>query len=143
MWFKETDGRPRIHGLLSAMDAGSDALPDDVDVLKAALVAERAQRIAAEALAAAAQAKGADDQVLIAHLQLQIEKLRRTIFGQRSERSERLLDQLELQLEEAEASATADELAAEMVVRRTSLVDAFTHRRPSRQPFPAHLPRER
>jgi transposase len=125
------------------MAAGPDALPDDVDALKAALVAERAQRVAAEALAAAAQAKISNDQALIAHLKLQIEKLRRTIFGQRSERTERLLDQLELQLEEAEASATADELAAEMAVWRTSLVDASTRRRPSRQPFPAHLPRER
>jgi transposase len=111
------------------MDAGSDTLPDDIDALKAALVAERAQRIAAEALAAAAQAKVSDDQVLIAHLKLQIEKLRRTIFGQRSERSERLLDQLELQLEEAEASATADEVALETAAARTSFVAAFTRSR--------------
>jgi hypothetical protein len=46
-------------------------------------------------------------------LKLQIEKLRRAQFGQRSERAARLLDQLELQLEDLEASATEDELAAE------------------------------
>jgi hypothetical protein len=70
-------------------------------------------------------------------------KLRRTIFGQRSERSQRLLDQLELQLEEAEASATEDELAAGMMAARASSVATFPRRRPSRQPFPARLPRER
>jgi hypothetical protein len=37
--------------------------------------------------------------------------MRRQQFGQRSERSARLLDQLELQLEDLEASATEDELA--------------------------------
>ena len=48
------------------------------------------------------------NEALIAHLKLEIEKLRRQLYGQRSERKERLLDQLELQLEEAEASATED-----------------------------------
>lgn len=125
------------------MDAGPDALPDDVAALKAALVAAQERAAAAEAEVATVRARLSDDQVLIAQLKLQIEKLRRTIFGQRSERSQRLLDQLELQLEEAEASATADELAAGMMAARTSSVAATIRKRPSRQPFPAHLPRER
>ena len=125
------------------MDAGPDALPDDVAALKAALVAAPERAAAAEAEVATVRARLSDNQVLIAHLKLQIEKLRRTIFGQRSERSQRLLDQLELQLEEAEASATEDELAAGMMATEISPVTAFTRRRPSRQPFPAHLPRER
>ena len=79
---------------------------------------------------------------LIAHLRLEIAKLKRDRFGRRSERTQRLLDQYELQLEELEASATADELAAEQAVARTT-VEAFTRRRPSRQPLPEHLPRER
>ena len=60
----------------------------------------------------------------------------------RSERKERLLDQLELQLEDAEAAATEDELAAE---RSARLVQgkSFERKRPSRKPFPAHLPRQR
>jgi len=72
------------------------------------------------------RAKAADDQALIVHLKLQIGKLRRERFGQRSERSSRLLHQLELQLEELEASATEDELVAERVAARTTRVAAFT-----------------
>ena len=80
---------------------------------------------------------------MIAHLKLQIEKLNRDRYGPRSERTARLLDQLELQLEELEASATEDELAAEMAAAKTTKVASFTRKRPSRKPFPEHLPRER
>ena len=107
------------------------------------LLARGEELAAASAEAATLRAKAADDQALIAHLNLQIEKLRRERFGQRSERSARLLDQLELQLEELEASATEDELAAEKAVARTTNVRGFTRNRPSRKPFPEHLPRER
>jgi len=117
------------------MEAGLDALPDDVEALKAALLGERAAH-------AETRAARTGDQALIAHLKLAIEKLRRDLYGQRSERSQRLIEQMELQLEELEASATEDELAAEMAAR-TMKVTAFTRRRPSRQPFPDHLPRER
>jgi transposase len=120
-----------------------DMIPDDIDALKAALIAERTERIAAQAVAAAVQAKLSEDQDLIAHLKLQIEKLRRAIYGQRSERSMRLLDQMELQLEELEATATEDELLAEMATAKTTSVAAFTRKRPVRKPFPEHLPRER
>lgn len=47
------------------------------------------------------------------------------------------------QLEELEASAIEDELAAETAAARTTTVAAFTRKRSSRRPFPAHLPRER
>jgi transposase len=113
-----------------------NALPDDIETLKAAL-------IVAQAEAAAARAQLSADQALIAHLKLQIEKLNRERFGQRSERTARLIDQLELQLEELEASATEDELAAERAAAKTTAVAAFARKRPSRKPFPEHLPRER
>lgn len=58
------------------------------------------------------------DQALIAHLKLQIGKLNRDHYGQRSERTPRLLDQLELTLEELETAATEDELAAEMAAAK-------------------------
>ena len=77
------------------------------------------------------------------HLKLRIEKLRREIFGPRSERSARLLDQMELQLEELEASATEDELKAETAAAKTTNVAGFSRKRASRKPFPEHLPRER
>ena len=127
-----------------------DALPDDPESLKRLLLAREGELVVARAHAATVtaeaatlRAKAADDEALIAHLKLQIEKLNRDRFGQRSERSARLLDQLELQLEELEATATEDELAAEAAVARTTSVAAFTRKRPARKPFPAHLPRER
>jgi transposase len=126
------------------MDAGRHNLPNDIEALKAALVAERDRRIIAEADAAVAKARLSDDQALIAHLKLQIEKLKRELYGPRSERTARLLDQLELQLEELETAATEDEIAAEKAAAKTSTnVAAFTRKRPSRKPFPEHLPRER
>jgi len=120
-----------------------DALPDDIEALKAALLAERARADAAQAEAAVAKAAHSDVQALVVHLKLQIEKLRRELYGPRSERTARLLDQMELQLEELEATASEDELRAEAVATSTTQVSGFTRRRPSRQPFPAHLPRER
>ena len=71
-----------------------DHVPDDQDALKAALVVARAKLSGAEAL--------------IEHLQLVIAKMKRELFGPRSERSQRLLDQLELQLEELAAAASED-----------------------------------
>ena len=58
-------------------------------------------------------------------------------------RKERLLDQLELALDELTASATEDELAAGKAAAWTTEVKGFVRRKPSRKPFPEHLPRER
>src|SRR6185312_1128241 len=132
------------------MDSRLGALPDDIEALKAALVAARgdcvneaARAAHAEAELAVARAKASDDQALIAHQQLRIEKLTRELYGPRSERTSRLLDQIELQFEELESSATEDEIAAEMAAAKTTTVAAFTRKRPARKPFPEHLPRER
>jgi transposase len=102
---------------------------DDIAALKAALANERRARREAEAQATASQA-------LVAHLKLLIAKLRREQYGQSSERGRKVLDQLELQLEELEAVAA--EAGADATV-----VQSFTRRRPVRAPLPAHLPRER
>ena len=90
-----------------------------------------------------AEAKAFDAGAEIAFLKLMIEKLRRELYGWRSERKSRLLDQLELQLDELEASAMEDELAAERAAAGTTEVKGCTRCRPGRKPFPAHLPRER
>src|SRR3954470_19937090 len=76
---------------------------------------------------------------MIAHLKLVIAKLRRDQYGQSAERGRKLLDQLELQLEELEAEATERSVLTE----RDTSVQAFARRRPARAPLPAHLPRER
>jgi transposase len=73
----------------------SDPVPDDTDALKAALIETRVRLSGAEAL--------------IEHLQLVIAKMKRAIYGPRSERSQRLLDQLELELEELAAAVGEDE----------------------------------
>src|SRR3954463_14691740 len=81
-------------------------LPEEIDGLRAALIAERAQAARVEAELAVAQAKTSDDAAVIAHQRLQIEKLRRQLYGPRSERTVRLLDQMELAFEELESSAS-------------------------------------
>ena len=108
----------------------------DVEALKTALAAS-------EARAAAAEAKASDAQARVAELTLMIEKLRRALYGARSERKERLLHQLELALDELTASAAEDGLAAGKAAAGTTQVKGFTRRKPSRKPFPEHLPRER
>ena len=79
-----------------------ETLPDDIAALQTALTAERAARQQAEARASGAEA-------MVAYLKLLIAKMKRERFGQSAERGRKLLDQLELQLEELEASATEDE----------------------------------
>jgi transposase len=81
---------------------------------------------------------------MIAQYKLAIEKL----YGQRSERGQRLLGQMELQLEELQATATEDALAAETAASDAAQADgttvrSFTRRKAGRKPFPAHLLRER
>ena len=120
--------------------------------LRAALAAQTASAEAAHARAQAAEAELAQARALascteamIQELKLEIAKLRRDKYGISSERRARLIDQLELQLEELEAAATEDALAAEVAAAAdtTSTVRAFTRRKPVRKPFPDHLPRER
>jgi transposase len=126
-----------------------DSLPSDLSAAHALILAERAARKESEARAARAevdlthaQATAFSAEALIVRLRLEIDKLRRTLYGARSERKERLVDQLEMQLEDAEAAATEDELAAERLTPST-IVRSFERRWPARKPFPEHLPRER
>ncbi len=106
------------------------------------ILVERAARLEAEASVARERAANSSMDALIARLKLEIEKLRRELYGTRSERKARLLDQLEMQLEDLEADATEDELAAESAAQ-TAHVASFPCKHPSRQPLPDHLPRER
>jgi len=135
----QRDRRPAIIGLVTTT---ANDLPDNIAALQAALIAERERAARVEAELAMAKAKASDDQALIAHQRLQIAKLTRQLYGQHSERTVRLLNQIELAFEELESSATEDEVAAEQAVARTTNVVAFTRKRPARQPFPEHLPRE-
>ena len=111
--------------------------------LRAELAASDARARVAEAELAEARAVVSTSEAMIAHLRLEIAKLRREQYGHSSERRARLIDQMELQLEELEAAATEDEIASEHAAARTTTVAAFERRRPARKPFPEHLPRER
>ena len=123
------------------MTPAPDIHSDDIETLRAALVAEHTARLEAEAEAMLAKARAASAEAMIAHLKLMIAKARRETYGASAERGRKLLDQLELQLEEAEATATEDgEKAAD---RDGSVVASFTRGKPVRAPLPAHLPRER
>jgi transposase len=113
-----------------------DALPDDIDALKAALLAERAARLEFEARASGAEA-------MVAHLKLLIARMKRDRFGGSAERGRKLLDQLEMQLEELETATAEDTVAADRAQPNTTSVRSFTRAKPVRAPLPAHLPRER
>jgi transposase len=111
--------------------------------LRAALAAAEARAEAAEADLAETRAVVSCSEAMIKELRLEIAKLRREQYGRSSERRARLIDQLELQLEELEVAATEDALAAEQAAAKTTAVRAFERRKPVRKPFPEHLPRER
>ena len=108
------------------MTTTPDQLPDDVDALKVALIEARAKLSGAQAM--------------IEQLRLMIDKLKREKFGPRSERSRRLLEQMELQLEELTAAAAEDETKAEA---EKVQVKSFTRQKVARRNFPDHLPRQR
>ncbi len=109
--------------------------------LRAALAASVARAEAAESELAQARAVASTSKAMIKHLRLEIAKLRREQYGHSSERRARLIDQMELQLEELEAAATEDEIEATRLAKTTT-VAGFERRRPARKPFPEHLPRE-
>jgi transposase len=125
------------------MDAARAALAEENAALKAALANAQTKGLEAAAELAVARAKASEDAALIAQQTLRIAKLERQVYGQKSERAARLIDQLALTFEELEASATEDELAAEQAVAKTIDVARFTRKRAERNTFPDHLPRER
>ena len=103
------------------MTEKNEALPDDIEALKALVLAQRAQLHS--------------HAVEIEHLRLLIAKLRRAQFGRSSERLQREVEQLELRLEELQSAQAQSAARAE----RTLPAKA----QPVRRPLPEHLPRER
>jgi transposase len=91
-------------------------------------------RTSLEALVLAQQEKllGRDSE--IEHLKLVIARLRRMMFGAKSEKVTREIEQLELKLEELETRQS----------ERTATTAAVTYatNKPTRRPLPEHLPRE-
>ena len=102
------------------MEAVVSPLPDDVEALRALLSAATRRADEAEAKLANAHARESATQAVIVHLKLQIAKLRREQFGASAERTRRLLEQMELQLEDLEADAAEDDLAAEAAATKAT-----------------------
>jgi transposase len=72
----------------------------------------------------------------IERLKLLVEKLQRMLFGAKSEKVLRQIDQLELQLEELQAANAVEESKAVSPAERPVAAKPF------RRPLPEHLPRE-
>jgi transposase len=109
------------------------ALPNldqlDIEALKTLVVAQHEQHL--ETISSQLQQ--------IEHFKLVIEKLRRMIFGAKSEKVIVQVEQFELQLEDAETEQAASE---EKFEAPASEAKPQSQSRPSRKPLPAHLPRE-
>ncbi len=101
------------------------ALPDDIEALKSLIIAQQALLL--------------DQDLLIGKLRMQLLRLKRMQFGRSSEQLDTQIAQLELTLEELEASDT--QVATTTAV---TLPDAARPERakPARRPLPSHLPRE-
>ena len=79
----------------------------------------------------------------VERLRLIIARLRRLQFGRKSEKIQREIEQLELQLEELEAgNAEKREQTEETLAPAAAAVFAAATRKPARRPLPDHLPRE-
>ncbi len=125
------------------MDQPTDALPNDIDALKAALLAERTALIAERAARREFEARASGAEAMVAHLKLLIAKMKHDRFGASAERSRKLLDQLEMELEELETAAAENEASASGAASEQVNVRPFPRAKPIRGPLPAHLPRER
>ena len=122
----------------------------ELEKLRAALAVAEGRAATAEAKLAKASAVVSASEAMIKALKLEIALLKRDQYGRSPERTARLLDQLELQLEELVADAAEDAAGAEQAVEKTTKVAAFERRKPAKKPFPEqkkpfpeHLPRER
>jgi transposase len=97
------------------MSAAPDHLPDDIDEMKRLFLLQAAdlEKISAELTAAKAGLKAYA--LEIEKLKFQIARLRRSVYGSSSERIQREIAQLELKLEELEATKSEAEARAEAV----------------------------
>ena len=120
----------------------SDPLLEELVRAKEVAAAAVARALEVEAELANTRAENSDLLARNALLELQTEKMRRALYGARSERSERLIDQMELAFTELEETAAEDERLAQIAAAKTTTVQGFARKRTPRS-FPDHLPRER
>lgn len=117
-------------------------LPADVATLQRMLIAEREARAAQAAELAAAKAGLVSKTLEIEKLKVQIARLRRQQFGRSSEKIDRIIEQLELMLDELETEAALGPAAEVSTETADEDEDAPARRKsPGRRPLPEHLPR--
>lgn len=102
----------------------------------------RIMLLEAEARAARVAAINADLLARNAHLELMNEKMRRDKYGVSSERSRRLLDQMELAFAELEEDAGEAEIMGKIAAAKTTTIKAFERQRAKRRVFSDHIARE-
>jgi transposase len=117
------------------MDLTATTLPDDIDALKAIVLAHAAMVRERDARVADLQERLSSRETEIEHLKLMLAKLRRMQFGRKSEKLERQIEQLELRLEDLEADEGAAVAAQPKPARQR-------RENTSRKPLPDHLERE-
>lgn len=117
-------------------------LPDDIDALKALVLAAQSRMVQLGDVIAARdetvlelQEQVSTSAVEIEQLKLLIAQLRRMQFGRKSEKLERQIEQLEVKLEDLQA----DEGEA---VALSEAAGKKARKKPVRKPLPAHLSRE-
>jgi len=121
--------------MASPHSASADLRTLDRAALEALVASQQKTILARDEALAAQQDKLLSRDNEIEHLKLVIAKLRRMIFGTKSEKVTREIDQLELKLEELEAQQ-ADGVTA------SAPTSAPPKAKSVRRPLPEHLPRE-
>ena len=108
------------------------------------LIAEREERAAQAVELAAAKAGLVSKALEIEKLKIQLARLRRQQFGRSSEKIDRIIEQLELMLDELETEAAAGPMTAGPVAAPVTDEDdsaAVRKKSSGRRPLPEHLPR--
>src|SRR5258708_27417611 len=119
-----------------------DDLPDDVATLRRMLIAAHEAGAAREAELAAAKAGLINKTLEIEKLKVQLARLRRQQFGRSSEKIDRIIEQLELMLDELETEAAIGP-TTDVSSATVDEDESATPRKksPGRRPLPEHLPR--
>ena len=106
------------------------------------LIAEREARAAQAAELIAAKAGLVSKTLEIEKLKVQLARLRRQQFGRSSEKIDRIIEQLELMLDELETEAAVGPAAADPPATDDDAESTAVRRKPpGRRPLPEHLPR--
>jgi transposase len=120
----------------------ADDLPDDIATLRRMLIAEREARTTQAVELDAAKAGLVSKTLEIEKLKVQLARLRRQQFGRSSEKIDRIIEQLELMLDELETEAAVGPVAADSSAAADADESAAARRKsPGRRPLPEHLPR--